>query len=310
MINIRTDKGEIMIKDFDELLSKIKKLPNKTIVIAAAQVSSALDASVKAMKENIADCILVGNEKKIYDYLSQHYPEYRKKFDIIDTKNDLKETAYEAVNIAREGIADIIMKGNCPTATLMKSVLDKEKGLRTGDILSDVLVYEHPQRLVLMSDGGINLNPDVEDKVAIIKNAVKVAHSLENSHPKVALLAAVEVVNPKMQSTIDADKITKMNEQGKIKDCIVNGPLAFDNAIDKAAAKAKGIESEVAGDADVLIVPNIEAGNIFGKSLTYYCKYRVAHVLMGARVPILITSRVDSAETKFLTMALGIMSAS
>ncbi len=298
-----------MIRNFAELLNIVKKMPNKTIVIVAAHTESALDAAIKINDENIANCLLVGNEKKIRKYLSENKPKYKNIFEIINTKDDLQKAAKKSVQAVQDGKADIILKGNCPTAILLKAVLDKENGLRTGNILSDVLVYEHPERLVLMSDGGINLYPTIEDKVSIINNAVKVAHSLQNNNPKVALLAAVEVVNPKMQATLDAEIITQMNERGEIEDCIVKGPLAFDNAVNKSAAKAKGIDSKVAGDADILIVPNIEAGNIFGKSLTYYCKYRVAHVVMGAKVPILIASRVDSAETKFLTMVLGVMSA-
>ncbi|OQY09233.1 MAG: hypothetical protein B6I29_03865, partial [Marinitoga sp. 4572_148] len=160
----------------------------------------------------------------------------------------------------------------------------------------------------LMSDGGINLYPGVEEKISIINNAVKVAHALNNNKPKVALLAAVEVVNPKMPATVDANIITERYKKNQIDDCIVEGPLAFDGAVSKMAAKAKGIKSEVGGDADVLIVPNIEAGNIFGKALTYYCNYRVTHVVMGAKVPIIIASRVDTAETKMLSIALGVLS--
>jgi len=187
-------------------------------------------------------------------------------------------------------------------------VLDKENGLRTGEILSDVMVYEHPERLVMMSDGGINLYPTKEEKISIIHNAVKVAHGLECENPKVALLAAVEKVNKKMPCTVDAAKITELNRKGKISGCVIDGPLAFDLAISEKAAEIKGVKSEVAGKADILIVPNIESGNIFGKSLTYYCHYRNAHVVMGAKAPILIASRADGAETKLLSMALGVLS--
>ena len=175
--------------------------------------------------------------------------------------------------------------------------------------MSDVLAYETPERIILMGDGGFLPLPTLSEKVSIINNCVKVAHGLGNSLPKVALLTHSEAVNIKVQSTVDAGIIAKMNQRGQIKGCLVDGPLAFDNAISPEAAELKGIKSEVAGLADVLVVPNIEAGNIFGKVLTYYCKYRVAHVVMGARVPILIASRADNAETKFLSMAMGILSA-
>ncbi len=297
-----------MITNFEQLMTKVKEMKNKTVVIAAAHTSSAIDAAVLAKKENIADCLLIGDKQYIDSYLQENASEFVNNFLIIDTGEDLELAAAESVKAIKEGKADILLKGKCATATLIKAVLDKEKGLRTGENLSDVLVYEHPERLVLMSDGGINLYPGVEEKISIINNAVKVAHALDNPKPKVALLTAVEVVNPKMPATVDANIITEKYKKDKFVDCIVEGPLAFDGAVSKMAAKAKGIKSEVGGDADVLIVPNIEAGNIFGKALTYYCNYRVAHVVMGAKVPILIASRVDTAETKMLSIALGVLS--
>ena len=298
-----------MIKNFEQLMTKVKEMKNKTVVIAAAHTSSVIDAAIMAKKENIADSLLIGDKQFINKYLHDYNPEFVNDFTIIDTGKDLESAAAESVKAIREGKADILLKGKCSTATLIKAVLDKEKGLRIGENLSDVLVYEQPDRLVLLSDGGINLYPGVEEKISIINNAVKVGHALDNTIPKVAILSAVEVVNSKMPATVDANIITEIFKNNQVKDCIVEGPLAFDNAVSKVAAKAKGIESEVAGNADVLIVPNIEAGNIFGKALTYYCNYRVAHVVMGAKVPIIIASRVDTAETKMLSMALGVLCA-
>lgn len=298
-----------MIRNFDDLLYKVKKMPNKIVVIAAAHTNSALEAAIMAKKENISNSLLIGDKIIIEKHLKESAPELVDAFEIIDTGSNLNLAAKRSVEAVNKGKADIILKGKCDTATLLKAVLDKVDGLRIGEILSDVLVYEHPEKLVLMSDGGINLYPTLKEKISIIKNAVKVAHGLENPKPKVALLTAVEVVNPKMPPTIDASIISKMNDRGQIKGCIINGPLAFDNAVSEVAAKMKGIESEVAGKADVLIMPNIESGNIFGKCLTYYCKYRVAHVVMGAKAPILIASRADAAETKMLSMALGALSA-
>ncbi len=296
-----------MIKNFEQLMTKVKEMKNKTVVIAAAHTSSVIDAAIMAKKENIADSLLIGDKQFINKYLHDYNPEFVNDFTIIDTGKDLESAAAESVKAIREGKADILLKGKCSTAILIKAVLNKEKGLRTGENLSDVLVYEQPDRLVLLSDGGINLYPGVEEKISIINNAVKVGHALDNTIPKVAILSAVEVVNSKMPATVDANIITEIFKNNQVKDCIVEGPLAFDNAVSKVAAKAKGIESEVAGNADVLIVPNIEAGNIFGKALTYYCNYRVAHVVMGAKVPIIIASRVDTAETKMLSMALCVL---
>lgn len=298
-----------MIKNFEQLINLVKEKPKKTVVVAAAQTPSAIEAAIMAKNENLAESILVGDKEFITNFLQNEYPEYKNNFQIIDTGKDISAACKEAVKTIKEGKGHLILKGKADTALLLKAVLDKENGLRTGSILSDVLAYEHPEKLMLMSDGGINLYPDLNEKIAIINNAVKVAKSLQIDKPRVALLAAVESVNPKMQCTIDASLISKMNDRKQIIDCYIDGPLAFDNAINLEAAKMKGIESEVAGKADVLIVPNIEAGNIFGKSLTYYCRYKVAHVVMGAAVPILIASRADDAETKMLSMALGILSA-
>jgi phosphate butyryltransferase len=297
----------MMLKNFDDLKKKLKEKPNKTVVIAAAHTESAIEAAILAKKENFAESILVGDFEFISNYLKDKHPKYSKSFEIIDTKKDLKAAAKEAVKLILEGKGNLILKGKCDTATLLKAVLDKEHGLRTGEILSDVLVYEHPEKLILLTDGGINLYPNLKEKISIVNNAVKVAHSLEMENPKVAMLAAVEVVNEKMPATVDAALIAKMNARKQIKGCVIDGPLAFDNAVSEMAAKAKGIKSEVAGNADILVVPNIEAGNIFGKALTYYCNYKVAHVVMGAKVPILIASRADTAETKMLSMALGII---
>ena len=298
-----------MIKNFDELLTTLKEMKNKTVIVAAAHTPSAIEAAVMAKRDNLADSLLIGDKNYIDSFLEDKYPDFSNSFEMIDTEQDLQLAAVKSVEAIHQKKGDLILKGKCATAVLLKAVLDKTNGLRTGNNLSDVLAYEHPERLVLMSDGGINLYPTLQEKISIVQNAVQVGHKLQNDNPKVALLAAVEVVNPKMPTTLDDATICKMNQRGQIKGCRIDGPLAFDNAVSKAAAKAKGIQSEVAGDADILIVPNIESGNIFGKSLTYYCNYRVAHVVMGAKVPILIASRADTAETKMLSIALGIMSA-
>jgi len=297
-----------MIKNFEQLMYKVQDMQNKTVAIAAAHSYTALEASVEAKKENIADSLLIGDKAYILDLLEEKAPAFLDAFEIIDTGKNLKLAAQEAVNTVHAGKADILMKGKCDTATLLKAVLDHETGLRTGEILSDVLVYEHPERLILLSDGGINLYPSLEDKISIVRNSVRVARGLGCEVPKVAMLAAVEVVNKKMKSTIDAAEIARLNREGIVTNCIVDGPLALDLAISEEAARVKGYKSEVAGKADVLIVSSIEAGNIFGKALTYYCKYRVAHIVMGAKVPILIASRADFTETKKLSMALGVAS--
>ncbi|HCM16259.1 MAG TPA: phosphate acetyltransferase [Candidatus Cloacimonas sp.] len=297
-----------MIKDFNELLQKVKEARRGTVVIAAAQTESVLDAAILAKQESLAESILVGDAKAIRELLQRMAPEHLKSFEIIDTGTDLVQAAKSSVALVQENKGDIILKGKTDTSMLLRAVLDKEKGLRTSDVISDVLAYEHPDGIKLMSDGGINLLPELTEKIAIIKNAVQVAHYLGNPNPKVAILSAVEVVNPKMPATMDAALIAKMNERKQIPGCIIEGPMAFDNAVDIKAAQMKGIYSPVGGHADIMIVPNIEAGNIYGKMLTYYCKYRVAHVVMGTKAPILIPSRADDGETKMLCMALALAS--
>ena len=288
------------------MLEKVKARKRGTAIIAAAQTESVLDAAILAKQEGLAESILVGDRPAILELLEKMAPEYKDAFEIVDTGKDLVMAAKKAVELVHEKRGDLILKGKTDTAALLKAVLDKEKGLRISEVISDVLAYEHPDGLRLMSDGGINLAPELSEKVAIARNSVQVDHSLGNPIPKVAILPAIEAVNPKLQSTVDAAIMAKMNERGQIAGCIVEGPLAFDKAVDMAAAKIKNISSPVGGQADILIVPNIEAGNIFGKLLTYYCKYRVAHVVMGTKVPILIPSRADDGETKMLCMAMGL----
>jgi len=295
-----------MFKNFNEMVANVKAKRRGTVIIAAAQTESVLQAAILAQEENLADCLLVGDKSLILSMLEQLDPGHCYRFEIVDVGSDLVKAAEMSVQLAKEGKGDIILKGKTDSGLLLHSVLDKEKGLRISPVISDVLAYEHPEGLKLLSDGGVNIAPNLEEKIAIVKNAVEVAHYMGSSQPKVALLAAVETVNPKMQAAIDAAVISQMNKRIQITGCIVEGPLAFDNAVSLEAAKIKGIESPVAGNADIFIVPNIEAGNIFGKLLTYYCGYRVAHVIVGTKAPILIPSRADSGELKMLCMAMAL----
>lgn len=295
-----------MYKNFDEMVAAVKTGRRGTVVIAAAQTESVLDAAILAKQDDLAECLLVGDKAQIQSLLQKMAPELANEFEIVDVGADLVKAAKKSVELIREGKADILLKGKTDSGQLLRAVLDKEKGLRESDVISDVLAYEHPDGLKLLSDGGVNMYPDLKEKIAIVKNAVQVAHSLGSPMPKVALLTAVETVNPKMQSTIDAALISRMNARKQITGCIIEGPLAFDNAVDIEAARIKGIESPVAGKAEVFIVPNIEAGNIFGKMLGYYCGWRVAHVVVGTKAPILIPSRADRGELKMLCMAMAL----
>jgi phosphate butyryltransferase len=202
------------------------------------------------------------------------------------------------------------MKGNVSTAILLKAVLNKEYGLRTGRILSHVAIFEVPgfSKFTIVTDAAMNLEPDLQQKEQIVVNAVKIARSIGIDKPKVAALAAVEIVNPAMQATIDAASLTLMNKRGQIKDCLIDGPLALDNAISLEAAKHKGIESDIAGQADILLVPTIDVGNVLYKSLVYFAKASVGAVIAGAKAPIVLTSRSDSSESKLYSLALAICS--
>ncbi len=295
-----------MFKNFAELLSYVKQNRKGTAIIAGAQIESAIEAGVMAKKEGLCESILVGDKPEIIRLIQQKAPDLVNAFEIIDTGSDLRKAAETAVALAKEEKGDLILKGKMESSVILKAALDKEKGLKVSEVISDVFVYEHPEGLKIQTDGGINILPELNEKIAIVKNAVQVAHALGNPKPKVAMICAIETVNPKMLATIDAALIAKMNERGQIPGCIIEGPLAFDNAVDKEAARIKGLTSEVAGAADILVFPNIETGNVHGKMLTYYCHYKIAHVTIGTKVPILIPSRADSGETKMLCMALAL----
>jgi len=216
-----------------------------------------------------------------------------------------------ALEMVREGKGDILMKGSVDTSALMRAVLDEESGLRTGRLLSDVVAVEYgrtpDQRLVLITDGGVTTTPDLKAKKELILNAVEVAHALGIATPRVAVLSATEYVNPGLPSTLDAAALAKMNERGQIAGCLVDGPLALDNALSPEAAREKGLRSAVAGAADVLVAHSIEVANSLAKSITYFAGQPLAHVIVGARVPVLIPSRADHADARVLSMALGML---
>lgn len=297
-----------MVSNFFEIRELAKSKAPKVMVVPSAEDKTALMASYKAIEENIVNAILIGDKEKIIN-LCNEYKIDSNLFNIQDAK--ATETAWIAVELVREKKAHLILKGFMQTATLMKAVLDAEKGLRTGRLLSDVIFTEDPTsdkpHLVGLTDGGLNILPNLKEKKEIIENAVYVMHKLGDPMPKIAVMAAIELVNPAMPATVDAAELKKMNQEGIIKGCIVDGPLALDIAVSKDAAEKKGIKSEVAGKADILVVPNIEAGNLLGKAFTYYAKKPVGHVIVGAKAPILIPSRNESDEDKVNSIALGVI---
>ncbi len=296
----------MMIKNFDELVDEVKRSETKKIAVAYAHNKDVIEALERARKENIANGILIGPEEKIKEILSNLKID-QSKYEIID-EEDEKKAVYKAIELIKKGKANVLMKGLCSTATLLKGVLDKEKGLRSENLLSHLAAFQVPtyHKLILMSDAAMNIAPTLMQKVEILKNSVKIAHKLGIETPKVALIAAVEKVNPEnMPCTLDAAAITMMNKRGQIKGTIVDGPLAVDNAFSKKSCEVKGIKSEVGGDADIAIVPDIETGNVFYKLLSYLAGAKTAGIIVGAKAPIVLTSRADTDEVKFLSIALA-----
>ena len=296
-----------MIKGFDDVITKVKSCGMKKIAVAAAQDSAVLEAISHAKAQGIADAILVGDEAKIREIAASIDMDLT-GYEIID-EPDMAQAALKAVKLAHDGVVDMYMKGLCDTKTFLKSVLDKEVGLRTGGPLSHVAVFEIPgiNRLLFLTDVAFVTYPSLEDKVHIIENTVPVCNACGLENPKVAPLAAVEVVNPKMQTTVEAAELAKMCEEGQIKGCIVDGPLSLDLAIDPEAAKHKGAtDRKIQGDADVLLFPDIHAGNLVYKCLVHTVPgFKNGCILTGTKVPVILTSRSDTFETKVNSIALA-----
>lgn len=295
-----------MIKELDGLIEKAKKQTTMKLSIAAAEDEEVLSAVLSSAEMGIVEPILIGNEEKIRA-ISE-----RCKFDLKDyriiNEIDINMTGRKAVELVSSGEADFVMKGLLDTSILLKAVLDKEIGLRTDSQLSHVMVYqsENYHKLMYLTDGGMNMYPDVNIKAKIIKNAVNVVKAMGNPIVKVACLAAKEKVNPKMPATVDADELKRMGEQGEFgEEVVVEGPMALDLAVSKEAAEIKKYKSTVAGDADIFLVPNIEMGNGIGKALTYFGNAKSAGVIMGAKAPVVLVSRADTHESKLYSIALG-----
>lgn len=294
-----------MSKSFEELISKANQKTLKKVSVSNAQDEPVLQAVKAAKEQNIATAILVGDEAKIRE-IAASIDMYLTDFEIIN-EPDTEAAALKAVELVHNGEADILLKGLLETKTFLKSVLNKEVGLRTGKMLSHVCVFEIEgiDRLLFFTDVAFNTYPTLADKVNIINNAVEVAHACGIECPKVAPLCAVETVNPKMQPTVDADNLTKMYEGGDFKGCQIYGPLSMDLAIDPEAAVHKGVTNPVAGHADILLFPNIDAGNITYKILVRTAKVKIGNVLVGTSAPVVLTSRSDDFQTKLNSIALA-----
>lgn len=297
------------MRSFNDVIKYAKERGPKTISVACSQDKEVLIAVDMARKEGIANAILVGDIEETKHIASELNIDLD-GYELIDEK-DLAQASLKAVSLVSEGKADMVMKGLVDTSIILKAVLDKEVGLRTGNILSHVAVFDVKgyDRLFFITDAAMNLAPDLKGKKQIIENACIVAHALDIEEPKVAVICAKEKVNPKMQDTVDAKNLEDMCKNGEIKGCIVGGPFALDNAVSEEAAKHKGIDHPIAGKADILLAPDIEAGNILYKSLVFFSESKNAGVIVGAKAPIILTSRADSEETKLNSIALGVLMA-
>lgn len=294
-----------MSKSFDELISKASGKTLKKVSVSNAQDEPVLEAVKAAREQNIATAVLVGDESKIREIALSINMDLT-DFEIIN-EPDTEKAALKAVELVHNGYADILLKGMLETKMFLKSVLNKEVGLRTGKMMSHVCVFEIEgiDRLLFLTDVAFNTYPTLEEKADIIRNTVEVAHACGIASPKVAPLCAVETVNPKMKPTMDADALTKMYEAGELTGCEVYGPLSMDLAIDKEAAIHKGVSNPVAGHADVLLFPDIDAGNITYKTLVRTAKVKNGNVLIGTSAPVVLTSRSDDFETKLYSIALA-----
>ncbi len=294
-----------MIKTMHDIVKRAQLLEPKKMVVAVADDEHVLEAVEMARQEQIIEPILVGDRMRIEDLLMKLKINHE-AYQIIDVKEPVEACEISVKEISK-GKADILMKGMVDTSIILRAALDKEFGLRTPNRLSHVSVMEIPtyHKILLMSDGAMNIDPDVDIKQEIIENAVGVAHALGIKEPMVGCIAAVEKVNPKMQATLDAQELVFRNQNERIKGCIIGGPFAVDNAINKEAALHKGVKDPMAGDVDILLMPQIESGNVFYKSMMFLANAKSASIIAGAKKPIVLTSRADSKESKFYSIALA-----
>ncbi|RLD57144.1 MAG: phosphate butyryltransferase [Bacteroidetes bacterium] len=294
-----------MITKMSQLIDLAKTKNKRKIAVAAAGDYDVLEALKNAQGYDIVEPVLVGIQSKI-EQISKEIGYDISKLEIIDVE-DRYEASLHATQLIRDGHADLLMKGLVSTGVLLKAVVNKEHGLRTGSIISHVAIFESPNyhKLLGLTDAAMNVAPTFEDKIGIINNAVKVFHLLGETNPKVAVVGAVETVNQRMESTMHAATLSMMNKREQIKGCLIDGPLALDNAISKKAAKVKNIHSDVAGDVDIVVAPDINGANFLYKSLIFLGGANAAAVIMGAKVPIVLTSRADSEKIKFSSIALA-----
>jgi phosphate butyryltransferase len=295
----------MVLKNMSDLKAIVAGKPKKKLVLAAAQDQHSLAAVIRAWKDDIIEPIFIGDKEEIQNLCAEsgynitglriiHEPEIDKAVEM-------------AVRMLSTKQGDILMKGKVGTSSLLKCVLNKEWGLRTGNLLSHIALFEVEtyHKLIAVTDVAMNIAPNLKDKISILNNSVSFLNRLGYVMPKVAVLGAVEMVNENMEATLHAALLSKMNQREQIRNCIIDGPLAFDNAVSLESAQHKGIKSEVAGDTDLLLMPDIEVGNVLYKSLVFFAKAKVASIILGAQVPIVLTSRSDSEQAKYDSILLS-----
>lgn len=294
-----------MLKKLEDLRPIVANEPVKKLVLAAAQDQHSLSAVLRAAKDGVIEPILIGDKEAIQNISISNGYEIS-GWRIIH-EPDMDKALEMAVKMVSSKQADILMKGKVGTSTLLKCVLNKEWGLRTGQLLSHIALFEVEtyHKLIALTDVAMNIAPNLQDKIAIVNNSISCLHKLGIPMPKVAVLGAVEMVNENMEATLHAALLSKMNQRDQIRGCIIDGPLAFDNAVSLESAQHKGIRSEVAGDTDLLLMPDIEVGNVLYKSLVFFAKAKVASVILGAMAPIVLTSRSDTEQAKFDSILLA-----
>lgn len=300
------------MNSLDKIVAKAASSSNPTVAVAAANDYEVLKAIDLSIEQSMASFILFAHQEALHTTIETHFPHLLTcdKISIQHVTSD-EEAAMAAVESVSSEKSHVLMKGNLPTAVILRAVLNDTHGLKTEKVLSHVAAFEVSgfDKLFFVTDAAMNIAPDLKGKVDIIHNAVETARACGIEQPVVAPIAAIETVNPAMQPTLDAASLTLMNQRGQIKNCIVDGPLALDNAISIEAAEQKGLTSQTAGRADILLVPNIESGNILYKSLIYFAKAKVGAIIQGAKAPIVLTSRADAAESKVYSLALAILAA-
>ncbi|MGQ9621323.1 MAG: bifunctional enoyl-CoA hydratase/phosphate acetyltransferase [Bacteroidales bacterium] len=294
-----------MLKKLEEIRAIVANEPVRKLVLAPAQDYDSLSAVLRAAKDNVIIPVLVGDKQGIQNIADSNGYDIS-NLEIIH-EPDTEKAVETAVKMASSKQAEILMKGKIGTSTLLKCVLNREWGLRTGRLLSHFALFEVEtyHKLIAVTDVAMNIAPNLQEKIAIINNSISCLHKLGVVNPKVAVLGAVEMVNENMSATLDAALLSKMNQRDQIKGCIIDGPLAFDNAVSLESARHKGIKSEVAGDTDLLLMPDIEVGNVLYKSLVFFAKAKVASLILGAVAPIVLTSRSDSEQAKYDSIMLA-----